>query len=218
MSSKDYYRILGVRPNATNSEIKKSYRRLAIKYHPDKNPDDILAEAAFKEIAEAYDILSDAKKREDYHYKHFYAHDYKYPEPEATPQSILNDIIRLKKLIEKANTFRLNQDALFFQLQQILSEDNLSLLQKENQSTINSQILEALLRICKPLNFNFIEEIEDILMFLADGDTYLENKINDFLHQQKRKDRWSRYKIVVAIVVAILLCLVIFFIGNAPSR
>src|SRR6266487_5028056 len=81
MSSKDYYRILGVRPNATNSEIKKSYRRLAIKYHPDKNPDDILAEAAFKEIAEAYDILSDAKKREDYHYKHFYTHDYKFPEP-----------------------------------------------------------------------------------------------------------------------------------------
>ncbi len=136
---------------------------------------------------------------------------------QATPQSILNDTIHLKKLVEKANTFRLNQDALFFQLQQILSGDNLLLLQNENQSNINTQILEALLRICKPLNYNFVEEIEDRLMFLADGDNYLENKVNDFLHQQRRKDKWSRYKIVVAIVVAILLCLVIFFIGNASN-
>src|SRR5437870_8689782 len=134
MASKDYYRVLGIRPSASSEEIKSSYRRLAIKYHPDKNQGDILAEAAFKEIAEAYDILSDAKKREDYHYKHFYTHDYKFPEREATPQSILNDTIHLKKLVEKANTFRLNQDALFFQLQQILSGDNLLLLQNENQS------------------------------------------------------------------------------------
>jgi len=91
------------------------------------------------------------------------------------------------------------------------------LLQNENQSNINTQILEALLRICKPLNYDFFEEIEDRLMFLADGDNYLENKVNDFLHQQRRKDKWSRYKIVVAIVVAILLCLVIFFIGNASN-
>jgi curved DNA-binding protein CbpA len=108
MASKNYYRVLGVRPAASFEEIKRSYRRLAVKYHPDKNPGDILAEATFKEIAEAYDILSDAKKREQYHYQHFYTHDYKHPEPELTPQAVLNDTILLKKLVEKLNPFRLN--------------------------------------------------------------------------------------------------------------
>jgi molecular chaperone DnaJ len=214
MASKDYYRVLGVRPAASSEEIKRSYRRLAVKYHPDKNPDDVLAEATFKEIAEAYDILSDAKKREEYHYNLFYAHDYKYPEPAPTPQSILNDVLQLSKLVEKVNPFRLNQDALFFQLQQLLSEENLLLLQRENDSAITAQILEALLRVCAPLNYNFIEEMEDKLMFLADGDTYLENRVNDFLNQQRRKDKWSRYKTVVAIVVAIMLCLIIFLVNR----
>lgn len=214
MASKDYYRVLGVRPAASSGEIKRSYRKLAVKYHPDKNPGDILAEATFKEIAEAYDILSDARKREAYHSKHFYTHDYKYAEPEPTPQSILNDALELKKLVEKANPFRLNQDALLFQLQQLLCEDNLLLLQRENRSTINAQIFDALLRICMPLNYNCIEEIEDRLIFLADGDTYLENKVNDFLNQQRRKDKWGRYKTVVAIVVAIMLCLVIFLVSH----
>jgi curved DNA-binding protein CbpA len=104
MSSKDYYQLLGVKSNASTEEIKKSYRRLALKYHPDKNPGDLLAEAVFKEIAEAYDVLSDAKKREDYHYKRFYTYNYKHAAAQtATPQSILNDAIKLQKLIEKAD-------------------------------------------------------------------------------------------------------------------
>jgi molecular chaperone DnaJ len=214
MALKDYYRVLGVRPTASPEEIKRSYRRLVIKYHPDKNPDDILAETAFKEIAEAYDILSDKKKREDYHYKHFNAWNYKLTEPETTPESILNDLLQLKKLVEKANLFRLNQDALLFQLQQILSDDNLLLLQNESHTSINRQILESLLSICRPLNYDLIEEIEDKLMVVSDSDTYLENKMNYFLNQQRRKDKWSRYKTVVAIVAAILLCLVIFLVGN----
>ncbi len=77
------------------------------------------------------------KKREDYHYKRFSICDYKYQtEPAATPQSILLEALKLKKLVEKINPFRLNQDALFFQLQQLLSEDNLLLLQNENETNI----------------------------------------------------------------------------------
>src|SRR5690349_13013746 len=100
MSSKDYYQLLRVKPNASPEEIKRSYRRLALKYHPDKNPNDPLAEAVFKEIAEAYDVLSDEKKREDYHYKRFYTYNYKYATaPTVTPQSILDDAIKLQKLV-----------------------------------------------------------------------------------------------------------------------
>ena len=63
---RDYYEVLGVPKNASADEIKKAYRKLAIKYHPDRNPDDKNAEEKFKEAAEAYDVLSDADKRAKY--------------------------------------------------------------------------------------------------------------------------------------------------------
>jgi molecular chaperone DnaJ len=66
MSKRDYYEILGVAKNAGDDEIKKAYRKLAIKYHPDKNPNDKSSEDKFKEAAEAYEILSNAEKRQRY--------------------------------------------------------------------------------------------------------------------------------------------------------
>jgi curved DNA-binding protein len=66
MEYKDYYKILGVDKTASQSEIKKTYRRLARKYHPDVNPGNKAAEARFKEINEAHEVLSDAEKRKKY--------------------------------------------------------------------------------------------------------------------------------------------------------
>jgi molecular chaperone DnaJ len=65
-TKRDYYEILGVSRNADNSELKSKYRKLALKYHPDRNPGDKEAEESFKEAAEAYDVLSDPKKRQIY--------------------------------------------------------------------------------------------------------------------------------------------------------
>jgi curved DNA-binding protein len=66
MEYKDYYKILGVSRNATTDEVKKAFRKLAVKYHPDKNPNDKTAEEKFKEISEANEVLSDPEKRKKY--------------------------------------------------------------------------------------------------------------------------------------------------------
>lgn len=66
MAKRDYYEVLGVAKGASADEIKKAYRKMAIKYHPDKNPGDKEAEEKFKEAAEAYDVLSDQSKRQKY--------------------------------------------------------------------------------------------------------------------------------------------------------
>jgi len=66
MAKRDYYEILGVDKNASSDEIKKSYRKLALKYHPDRNKGDSVAEERFKETAEAYEVLSDPQKKQSY--------------------------------------------------------------------------------------------------------------------------------------------------------
>src|SRR6476619_767946 len=66
MAEKDYYDILGVKKNATDEELKKAYRTLAKKFHPDRNKGNKEAENKFKEISEAYAVLSDKEKRDQY--------------------------------------------------------------------------------------------------------------------------------------------------------
>ena len=66
MSKRDYYEVLGVERSTSEADIKKAYRRIAMKYHPDRNPDDADADAKFKEATEAYEVLSDAEKRGAY--------------------------------------------------------------------------------------------------------------------------------------------------------
>ena len=65
-TTRDYYEVLSVERTADGDEIKRAYRRLAMKYHPDRNPGDAEAEASFKECAEAYEVLSDPQKRQIY--------------------------------------------------------------------------------------------------------------------------------------------------------
>ncbi len=214
-ASKDYYQILGVKPEASPEEIKRSYRRLALKYHPDKNPGDTIAEAAFKEIAEAYEILSDSKKREDYHYKRFYTYNYKYKAaPTVTPQSILKDAQQLKTLVKDADPFRLNQDALLFQVEQVLNEHNITLLLTEKQTNITQQIIENLLQVCKPLRYDYALTACNKLKTLAGDDTVLLNSINNFIAIKKKSYDWDRYKTTIAIVVAVLLCTLIFMLSR----
>ena len=66
MSKRDYYEVLGASKDASQQDLKKAYRRLAMKYHPDRNPDDQEAVAKFKEAKEAYEVLSDEQKRAAY--------------------------------------------------------------------------------------------------------------------------------------------------------
>ena len=66
MATSDYYELLGVSRDASEADLKKAYRKLAVKYHPDKNPGDAAAEAKFKEVSEAYDVLKDVDRKAAY--------------------------------------------------------------------------------------------------------------------------------------------------------
>ena len=90
----EYYQILGVAKTATADEIKKAYRKLALKYHPDKNPDNKEAEEKFKEISEAYAVLSDAEKRQQYDTFGSAGFRKRYSQEDIFRNFDLNDILR----------------------------------------------------------------------------------------------------------------------------
>ncbi|MGD9948321.1 MAG: DnaJ C-terminal domain-containing protein [Desulfobulbus sp.] len=90
----EYYQILGVAKTASADEIKKAYRKLAIKYHPDKNPDDKQAEEKFKEISEAYAVLSDKEKRQQYDTFGSTGFKQRYSQEDIFRNFDLNDILR----------------------------------------------------------------------------------------------------------------------------
>src|SRR5439155_6623101 len=103
MSQKNYYQLLHVSPQATQQEIKAAYRKLAFKYHPDRNKGNTLTEAVLKEINEAYSVLSNPEKRKFYnasiavnnfHSKH------RRPVP-VTSKSILQNAIKLRTFVER---------------------------------------------------------------------------------------------------------------------
>ena len=210
MSSKDYYIVLGVKPDASAEEIKRSYRKLALKYHPDKNPGDVLSEATFREIAEAYDILSDEKKRADYHYKRHYTYNYKFKEAERiTPAKILRDAKKLQQLVERADPYRLNQDALLFQIEDVLNENNLKVLTEESA---NDEIVKVLMTVCKPLQFAGFLKVYDRLIQLANEET--KALLNKMYKIKQQEQSWSKYKIVIAVLLALLMCVAIYFISR----
>ncbi len=92
--AKDYYKILGVEKGATADEIKKAYRKLALKYHPDRNKDDPAAEERFKEVGEAYAVLSDTEKRKQYDTFGSQGFRQRYSQEDIYQGSDIGDILR----------------------------------------------------------------------------------------------------------------------------
>src|ERR1700733_8901244 len=131
---KDYYKILGVKPSASLQEIKKAYRTLAFKYHPDKNPENILAEAHFKELQEAYATLSVTNKRVAYDDERWLSgigSKTNYQEA-VTPAWLLNICIELNSSLATMDTHRISQRALQAYILLILTDAHLGVLLQHN--------------------------------------------------------------------------------------
>lgn len=211
--SKDYYKILEVSPAATYAEIKKSYRRLALQYHPDKNFGNQLYEAKFKEIIEAYKILSDVKQREEYNRSRnqYSQSQKKKAEPQITPQIILNQTIDFRRKIAVLDPDRMNKLALFQQIQHLLSRHNITILQRNNDPKLNKRIIEEVMFCSRFLPFPHVEKICFQLTAIAGTDNAMYRKIYNFSKEVRRQTVWNKYKVVAAVLLAIILCFAIYF-------
>lgn len=216
MLTKDYYNILGVSPAATPADIKKSYRRLAIQFHPDKNFGNVLYEAKFKEIQEAYQILSDDSKRNDYNQRRNHqAHNQRKSQPQVTVQSILSQTIDFRKKVAVLDPDRMNKVALYQQIQVLLSRPNIMLLKQHNDAKLNKRIIEELMFCSRFLPYPHVEKICYQLTALAGTDNVLYHRIYQFSKHVRKREYWNKYKLLAAFLLAFVLCIVIYFVGSS---
>lgn len=208
MQIKDYYKILEVTPVATPQEIKKSFRRLALKYHPDKNNGDHLSESLFKEVQEAYEVLSDPKQREEYNYKRWYNRSIgeTFTNRPITPAAILAESNKLKEYVQSMNIFQVDYDSLSFHIRQLLTDNSIGILQQHNDPTINREIVQALLRAAAPLPMKYATPVSLLLARVAMNDQSTLLTIQRFAKDKQQQELWNKYKWIVVLLVTALIC------------
>ena len=197
MQLKDYYKTLEVSPVATALQIKKSFRQLALRHHPDKNPGNAVAEARFREIQEAYEILSNPTKREEYNYKRWYNRSIKevFVNEALTPAAILAECTRLSNYLQTVNAMRIDYDSLSYHIRQLLNDKNTGILLQFNDEKNNAAVIEQLLLAASLLPLHYISPIAGRLLRVAGSNVTQTALVNDFVTHQKQKNNWQKFLI-----------------------
>ena len=214
MPVKDHYRVLSVAPSASAEEIKKAFRKLALLHHPDKANGNIASIERFAEIQEAYAVLSDRKKRSDYHYSRYRETSIHKPLPE-TAGDLLASALSLQKRISQFDPFRIDRDLVYFEIKDLLTTRNRQILQSANDETAVTAFTFTIMACMAPLSFDRVKELCFLLDDLYMPGTQHRQAIKDFLKSSYRLHWWNSYKVYFALLISVLLCLCIFFLTRS---
>ncbi len=217
---KDYYKILNLNSTATQNEIKKSYRKLALKFHPDKNFGSTDSEIKFREINEAYNILNEAQSRTNYDYEYNGYYKTKYEETKAqetqsnkkaapvTPEVYLKIFSEMRLSLEVAQAGQVNRERLYNKLNELLNNTSISFLVDSDHFKTNRQIIIQVLRCCAYLSFNHVEIITAKLARVAGSDNEAIEKINSYNKRRRIFNYWPKYRGVALVVVLIIFVII----------
>ncbi len=210
---KDYYRVLEVSAQSTPMEIKKSFRRLAMLYHPDKHDEDKIASAQYREIQEAYDTLTDPYKKEAYLQQRWYEQSMGRKLSGTSPltsSTILRDALSLEKYISTLDPFRIDKEGLIEYIQKLLSDDAIDILLTENDPGIISNITGILIKSGKVFTLSQAERLSLILHKISKKNGAESIAIQQYLSEKTKEAKHDRWKIPVILIVTVLLCLLIY--------
>ncbi len=212
MSIRNYYALLGVPHGATAEDIRNAFRKLAKTYHPDKAPDNPFAEAHFREIQEAYEVLSDAGRRAKYdeelwlrgltnRSRHAVA---------ITPDWLLGEAGKLRRHMETIDSYRMNHLALKEYVEALLSDEHLSLLQDAPEQ--RTELLDSLFQTLVKLRLPYLSELEPRLRLLAGGDKEAGERIAGFIRHRQQEAGWNRRRPWIVIGFALIICILIWIL------
>ncbi len=210
---KDYYRVLEVSPQSTPLEIKKSFRRLAMLYHPDKHVEDKIASAQYREIQEAYDTLTDPYKKEAYLQQRWYEQSMGRKLSGTSPltsSAILRDAISLEKYISTLDPFRIDKEGLWEYIQKLLSDDAIDILLSENEPGLISNITGILIKSGKVFTLSQAERLTLLLHKISTKNSAESIAIQHYLLEKTKEASRDRWKMPIILIATVLLCLLIY--------
>ena len=201
----DPYKVLEISIHATSEEIKKAFRRLALKYHPDKNEGDLNAENRFKSISSAYNILSDVDKKKRYDDS---INKIKTENNEViTPAYVLEKLTALRKGVTDMPKHKVNPLAIFKVLYDLFNDANVNLLLTINDRNKNREITHEAIICCKYMTYYLVKPFIPILIKLGGADN---SELKEIISRQKRRKAivlFQKYKYVGVMVIFVLFFL-----------
>ena len=208
MQPKDYYKILNVVPNCGQPEIRKAFRSLALKYHPDKNNGDAQKAAMFREVQEAYEVLSDPKSREEYNYKRWYTRSVgkSFREQAITPEQIWAESRRLADYLATVNNMHIDFDILSSRIRSILSAENITILLQANEIQFNEKIVRSILKSSASLPASYAQPIYLLLKKVAIDNPTLLADIKQCSDEKSTSEVWRKHTGWMVIAVTLLIC------------
>ena len=211
---KDYYQIMQVPYNASQTEIRTAYHELAKKYHPDKNSGDEKAVLFFIEIQEAYFILSDEERRRNFHLHSKYPFTPKAKAAVETPDTILNKAKKLNRLLKEVDVFRINPSLYLQAVQLLLSDENTAIIKSAGNKSSNGLIVSEILQVCRIIPYKQALLVLNKLLIISGADELLQKKIYRFTDQKRRQHFWEKYNTVIIILCTIIICALILILSS----
>ncbi len=210
MHLKDYYQILELEPSAGLTEIKQAYRRLAQIHHPDKNNNDPYAASLFADIKEAYEVLTNPSKKEQYLQQRWYNQSIgkKKTQQVITPASVLKESLELERYVSGLDMHRMDKEGLLEYILAHLNDTVIQKLNEFNEQDVNDTIIQTTLKSMRVLKTGQAIRAATPLYQLAGAGSKM--LIDDTLHEMKRKEKWENKELLIVLLVTLIICLVIW--------
>jgi len=186
---------------------------LAMRFHPDKNADDKYAEAFFKELQEAYSVLSNPHQRRVYTQKRFYntASAQKFEGNAAlTPVHFLAECKQLETYVRSLDFFRMDKPGLHGHIVKLLSPSVIHMLDRFGEAATNDKIIGAILNSIQPLPLFLAKDVTNTLSNIQSKSEQSTDSIAAFLKRKKQEALWERYQIPILITVTLFICVIIY--------
>ena len=215
MPVKDYYATLRIPQGADASSIKKAFRSLAMEYHPDKRGENAENDHYFREIQEAYGILSDLKLREEYHYQRWLEKSMGHQlDTFIQPAQILQLFIKAEHYISSTDGFRTDKTSLFNHVYRLFSLARLEAILSENNPAMEATTLQMAIRMAKHLNLEGSLFMADHLKKILEKHPHEAKDWEKLIGKKKQEQRIEQLKVPLVLALTLLICLLIFLLGK----
>jgi molecular chaperone DnaJ len=203
----NYYQILNINNSCSVEEVKKSYRLLALRYHPDITGNNELKLEQFRLIKEAYNILSNPEKRKAYDNRNFFLGK---SSKDISLESIEAEIGKLQSYLTNTQVTKLNYDNIHFELERILNSKAVDYLINSMDKAKVDQLVINLNRVASCLPYKLMQYQQAKFIGLTNNASIIE-QLEQSLQKRKNLMVWGWLKFVIVVILAIAICIAIAF-------